>query len=202
MVRIGWRSVAAFLSGRDGAMVVDVGGTTNDVGSLVHGFPREANNVVAIGGVRTLLRMSDLLTMALGGGTIIDPATGTIGPRSVGYRITEKAPVFGGAFLIPDRLEGVSEVLRVAHAGVASALGAAMAQISGEVDQIFSDLSRDAALAEAQGIAERRAVEAGAEPGSLKVIEVEDIPIAYLPGGARRVRARVVGDVRERAAVA
>ncbi|TNC07204.1 hydantoinase/oxoprolinase family protein [Methylobacterium terricola] len=257
---------AAFLSGRDGAMVVDVGGTTSDVGSLVHGFPREANNVVSIGGVRTLFRMPDLLPMALGGGTIIDPATGAIGPRSVGYRITEKALVFGGdtltatdiavaagrveigdrdrvrhldpafvaamlariagtveegvdrmktsgtatelvavgggAFLIPDRLEGVSEVVRVAHAGVANALGAAMAQISGEVDQIFADLSRDAALAEAQAMAERRAVEAGAEPASLKVIEVEDIPIAYLPGGARRVRARVVGDVRERGAVA
>ncbi len=51
---------------------------------------------MAIGGVRTLFRMPDLLPMALGGGTIIDPATGAIGPRSVGYRITEKALVFGG----------------------------------------------------------------------------------------------------------
>lgn len=250
---------AAFLSGRDGAVVVDVGGTTSDVGCLVNGFPREANNVVEVGGVRTLFRMPDLLPMALGGGTIIDPATGAIGPRSVGFRITEKALVFGGdtltatdvavaagrveigdrdrvrhldpalvaallgrigamveegidrmktsgddaelvavgggAFLIPDRIEGVREVVRVPHAGVANALGAAMAQVSGEVDRIFSDLSRDAALAAAQQAAERSAVEAGADPASLKVVEIEDIPIAYLPGGARRVRARVVGDV-------
>ena len=252
---------AAFLSGRDGAMVVDVGGTTSDVGCLVNGFPREANNVVEIGGVRTLFRMPDLLPMALGGGTIIDPVTGAIGPRSVGFRITEKALVFGGdvlttsdiavaagrveigdrdrvrhldpalvrslleriagmveegidrmkssgeaaelvavgggAFLIPDRVEGVSEVIRVPHAGVANALGAAMAQVSGEVDQIFSDRTRDAALAEAQSIAERRAVAAGADPASLKLVDAEDIPIAYLPGGARRVRARVVGTIRE-----
>ncbi len=41
---------AAFLSGLDRALVVDVGGTTTDVGSLVNGFPREANNVVHVGG--------------------------------------------------------------------------------------------------------------------------------------------------------
>ena len=45
---------AAFLSKRDEALVIDVGGTTTDIGSLRHGFPREANNVVEIGGVRTL----------------------------------------------------------------------------------------------------------------------------------------------------
>jgi hypothetical protein len=44
---------AAFLSGLDRALVIDVGGTTSDVGSLVNGFPREANNVVEVGGVRT-----------------------------------------------------------------------------------------------------------------------------------------------------
>ena len=60
---------AAFLSKRDEALVIDVGGTTTDIGSLRHGFPREANNVVEIGGVRTLFRMPDLLSLGLGGGT-------------------------------------------------------------------------------------------------------------------------------------
>ena len=60
---------AAFLSGRDEALVIDVGGTTTDIGSLRHGFPREANNVVEVGGVRTLFRMPDLLSLGLGGGT-------------------------------------------------------------------------------------------------------------------------------------
>ena len=90
-------------------------------------------------------------------------------------------------------------IIRVAHAGVANALGAAMDQVSGEADQIFSDVPRDAAPAEARAIAERRAREAGADPATLTLVEIEDIPIAYLPGGARRVRARVVGDVQERA---
>ena len=60
---------AAFLSKRDEALVIDVGGTTTDIGSLRHGFPREANNVVEIGGVRTLFRMPDLLSLGLGGGS-------------------------------------------------------------------------------------------------------------------------------------
>ena len=90
---------AAFLTGLKDAMVVDVGGTTSDIGCLVGGFPREANNVVEVGGVRTLFRMPDLLPMALGGGTIIDLDRGTIGPRSVGYRITSEALVFGGSTL-------------------------------------------------------------------------------------------------------
>lgn len=254
---------AAFLTGLTDAMIADVGGTTTDIGSLVHGFPREANNVVSIGGVRTLFRMPDLLPIGLGGGTIVDPQSGRIGPRSVGYRITQEALVFGGgtltatdlavaagrvdigdrsrvkgldrglvetlmkrteamietnvdrmkvsaddvdliavgggAFLVPDRLRGVARVHRVEHAGVANALGAAMAQVSGEVDQVFSDRDRDAALADAQVIAVSRAVEAGARPDSIKVIEVEDLPLAYVKGGARRVRIRVVGDIRQQA---
>ena len=48
-------------------MVLDIGGTTSDIGCLVAGFPREANNVVEIGGVRTLFRMPDLLSIGIGG---------------------------------------------------------------------------------------------------------------------------------------
>ena len=251
---------AAFLSGLDRALVVDVGGTTTDVGSLVNGFPREANNVVHVGGVRTLFRMPDLLSIGLGGGTLCDPHDpARIGPVSVGFRLTERARVFGGndltatdvavaaglvdlgdrsrvadldpsyvraavrrmhemiadavdrmksdaaavpliavgggAFLVPQEIPGISEVVRVPHQGVANALGAAIAQVSGEVDQIFRDLPREAAMARARTLAESRAVRAGAAPGGLKLVEMEDIPLAYLPGNSLRVRARVVGDV-------
>jgi N-methylhydantoinase A/oxoprolinase/acetone carboxylase beta subunit len=51
---------AAFLSGIQDAIVVDVGGTSTDIGQLRHGFPWEANSVVEIGEVRTLFRMPDL----------------------------------------------------------------------------------------------------------------------------------------------
>lgn len=250
---------AAFLTRLEDAMVVDVGGTTSDIGCLVHGFPREANNVVEIGGVRTLFRMPDLLSLGLGGGTMIEEKPLTVGPRSVGFRLPEKALVFGGdtltstdigvaaglidigdkgrvkhlskslvdatlkrmsemleegvdrmktqaddvtliaagggAFLIPEKLAGVGKVLHVEHSSVANAVGAAIAQVSGEVDQVFSGLSRDEALSRAKALAEEKAVHGGADGKTLKLVEIEDLPLAYLPGGALRVRARVVGDI-------
>jgi N-methylhydantoinase A/oxoprolinase/acetone carboxylase beta subunit len=256
---------AAFLSKRDEALVIDVGGTTTDIGSLRHGFPREANNVVEIGGVRTLFRMPDLLSLGLGGGTMVSTAGvgttrgPTIGPASVGYRLTEQGIVFGGdvltvtdvavaaglidlgdrarvaslpaalvrealariramieegvdrmktdagetpliavgggSFLVPPRLAGVSEVLNVPHQAVANAVGAAIAQVSGEVDQIFQNLSRDEAIARARRAAEDKAVAAGADRATINVVEVEDLPLAYLPGNSLRTRVRVVGEI-------
>ena len=257
---------AAFLSKRDEALVIDVGGTTTDIGSLRHGFPREANNVVEIGGVRTLFRMPDLLSLGLGGGTIVStagvstaPGSLTLGPASVGYRLTEQALVFGGdvltvtdvavaaglidlgdrarvaalpaalvnealariramieegvdrmktdagetpliavgggSFLVPARLAGVSEVLNVPHQAVANAVGAAIAQVSGEVDQIFQDLSREEAIDRARRLAEDKAVAAGADRATINVVEVEDLPLAYLPGNSLRTRVRVVGEI-------
>lgn len=254
---------AAFLTGMRDALVVDVGGTTSDFGALKAGFPREANTVVQVGGVRTLFRMPDLLSIGLGGGSIVREENGAIriGPLSVGFRLTEQARVFGGpiltatdiavragrislgdparvadvpaefaaralaeaarmieesadrmkadaaevpllavgggAFLVPDRIAGIREVIRPPNAAVANAVGAAIAQVSGEADQVFHGLSRAEALAEAERIARARAIEAGADPASLSLVDIEDLPLAYMPGNALRVRARVVGDIAE-----
>ena len=103
--------------------------------------------------------------------------------------------VGGGSFLVPERIPGVSEVVQVPHQAVANAVGAAIAQVSGEIDQVFQGLSRDQALAEAQRLAEAKAVRAGADPATLAVVEVEDLPLSYLPGNSLRVRLRVVGDI-------
>jgi N-methylhydantoinase A/oxoprolinase/acetone carboxylase beta subunit len=253
---------AAYLSDIKEAIVVDVGGTTADFGHLRHGFPREANAVVQIGGVRTLFRMPDLISIGLGGGSHVDVAKNSIGPLSVGYRLTKDALVFGGdiltttdiavaaglldlgdrsrvahlrpdainsalaratemieehvdrmktdagdvtliavgggAFLVPDALKGVNRVVRVEHGGCANAVGAAIAQVSGEVDQVFSGVSRTDAIEEARKLANARAVDAGAAPDSLVMVEAEDTPIAYLPGNAMRVRVKVIGDIQAR----
>ncbi|MEI8143874.1 MAG: hydantoinase/oxoprolinase family protein [Alphaproteobacteria bacterium] len=250
---------AAYLSGLDDAMVADVGGTTTDIGQLRQGFPREANSVVQVGGVRTLFRMPDLLSFGLGGGSHVRLDPLGIGPVSTGYRLMRDGIAFGGsqltttdiavaagvlslgdkarvahldeatctrvfgearrmveeaidrmkteagdvpliavgggAFLIPDQVEGISKVVRVANGDCANAVGAAIAQVSGECDQIFRDLTRNAAIESAQTIAADRAVSAGADRKTLKTIETEDMPIAYLPGNSLRVRVRVVGDV-------
>lgn len=90
---------ASYLADLKDAIVVDVGGTTSDVGILVNSFPRESSLAVEIGGARTNFRMPDLVSIGLGGGTIVrlkDNGEFTIGPDSVGYRLPEKALIFGG----------------------------------------------------------------------------------------------------------
>jgi len=255
---------AAFLSGLTDAMVVDVGGTSTDVGQLRNGFPREANSVVEVGGVRTLFRMPDLYSFGLGGGSIVEREPLSVGPLSVGYRLTSEALVFGGqtatatdvavkagvvtigdparladlprevaekalalardeledaidrmkteagdatlvavgggAFLVPDRLQGIGEVIRVAHGDCANAVGAAVAQVSGETDQIYRDMSRAEAIAAAEAQAVERARAAGAAPATIQTVEIEDMPLAYLPGNALRVRVRVAGEMGPTAA--
>lgn len=97
---------AAFLTGVDNGIVMDVGGTTCDIGVLAGGYPRESSIAVDIGGVRTNFRMPDVLAIGLGGGTRIHlPEPGaatddvTIGPDSVGFRLTQDACLFGGSTL-------------------------------------------------------------------------------------------------------
>lgn len=58
---------ASYLADLKDAIVVDVGGTTSDVGILVNSFPRESSLAVEIGGARTNFRMPDLVSIGLGG---------------------------------------------------------------------------------------------------------------------------------------
>jgi N-methylhydantoinase A/oxoprolinase/acetone carboxylase beta subunit len=269
---------AAFLTGTTGSLVADVGGTSTDVGVLVNGFPRESSQGVEIGGIRTNFRMPDLVTIALGGGTVITesasggrppqtPPTGSatggpgapvIGPQSVGFRLRHEALVFGGttptltdaavasgraalgdpaligrhagrlraaarrademladaidrvktakgdraliavgggSILVPDDLPGISEVIRPEHFDAANAVGAAIASVSGQVDRIFhlgAD-GRKAALREASDEAVQNAVAAGADPDTVQLVEIEEIPLAYLNTPAVRIRVKAAG---------
>ena len=254
---------AAFLSGAADALVMDIGGTTADVGALVNGFPRESSIAVDIGGVRTNFRMPDILSIGLGGGSLVvaDGGRVRVGPRSVGYRILNEALVFGGdqltatdiavaagyaqigdrgrvshldknfvaaavdeihrlaeealdrmktsaaparvvlvgggSVLIQRDMNGVAELTIPKQAGVANAIGAAIAQVSGEVDRVFSyeKLGRERALEDARAEAVREAVAAGAAADTVNVVDVEELPLQYLPGGAVRIRVKAVGDL-------
>ncbi len=253
---------AAFLSGEPEAIVLDIGGTTTDVGLLHKGFPRQASTTVDVGGVRTNFRMPDVFSLGLGGGSVVEATDGAplVGPRSVGYEITRRARVFGGdvltatdiavaagqadigrrelasdldprlvraataviearlaaavdrarvspdpipviavgggSILMPETLAGL-RVIRPPHFGAANAIGAAIAQTSGETDRIYSldQMSREAALADAQAEARSKAVAAGALADTIVVTECEDVPLAYLRGNATRVRVKVVGEM-------
>lgn len=253
---------AAWLSGVENALVIDIGGTTCDVGALVNGFPRESAVSVDIGGVRTNFRMPDVLAIGVGGGSLVDRATGCkVGPQSVGYRLTGEALVFGGktltatdiavaagyaeignkahlsnlppelidnalsaiqgkvedaldrmktqqgdvaailvgggSVLVGARLKGVDNLIRPDHFAVANAVGAAIAQVGGELDRVYaySEIPREQALADARERAMAAAVKAGAAADSVTVVDIEEVPLAYLPNGAVRIRVKAVGDL-------
>ena len=241
-----------------------LGGTTTDIGVLVNSFPRESSVAVEIGDIRTNFRMPDLISIGLGGGSIVkgEGDKVIVGPESVGYRLTEEALLFGGntltatdiavklgaasfgdpsrlervnkvqaesaykrveqmfedavdrmktsaqpvpviavgggSILVPDKLKDVSEVIRPDHFEVANAIGAAIAQVSGQVERIFSldAMAREEALAQARKMAVEEAVKAGAEPDSIEIVEVDDVPLAYLPGNATRIRVKAAGNLK------
>ncbi len=253
---------AAFLSGVKEAIVVDIGGTTSDVGSLHKGFPRQATTAVEVGGVRTNFRMPDVFSIGLGGGShVVETDEGVeVGPTSVGYRLLKEALIFGGSTLttsdivvaagsadlgdrekvshlsqdlvdrarakMSEMLEGCVErsrlsdtplpvivvgggsilvdgpigdleVIKPNHYAVANAVGAAIAQVSGEVDRVYalSQMTRDQALADAKAQAVDAAVAAGADRDTIEIVDVEDVPLAYLPGNATRIRIKAVGEL-------
>jgi N-methylhydantoinase A/oxoprolinase/acetone carboxylase beta subunit len=254
---------AAFLSKLSDALVVDVGGTTTDIGILKNGFPRESATAAEICGVRTNFRMPDIVSLGLGGGSIIRRGKQAphIGPESVGYRITEEALVFGGqtltatdiavktglaslgnenaaaavpedfaeecnvvikamietaidrmktqagdvpvilvgggSIIVPKNLQGASEVIIPENFSVANAIGAAISQISGSVDGIYdiTKKGREKVLEEIKEEAINEAVKAGALRSGVAIVDIEEIPLAYLPSNAVRFRAKAVGNL-------
>jgi N-methylhydantoinase A/oxoprolinase/acetone carboxylase beta subunit len=98
---------AAYLAAHDtrksSAIVIDIGGTTSDVGVLLpSGLPRQAAAYVTVAGVRMNYAMPHLHSIGLGGGTIVRKDNHDkviVGPDSVGHYLTRDALVFGGDVL-------------------------------------------------------------------------------------------------------
>lgn len=251
---------ASFLSGLNDAIVVDIGGTTSDIGCLAHGFPRESAVAVDIGGVRTNFRMPDLVSVGIGGGSLVEGGPiDRVGPRSVGHMLRSRALVFGGdtltatdiavaagaanigdpalvahlgtaivdraidiihrqvggaidrirtssqdlpvilvgggSILISRPIAGAPDIRRPENHDVANAVGAAIAEVSGEIDSYVSyeTQGRDAVISAAKADASRAAVRSGADPHSVRIVDIEEVPIGYLPGAAVRLRVKAVG---------
>ena len=254
---------AAFLSGEPDAAVIDIGGTTSDVGMLRNGFPREAASAVRVAGVRTNFRMPDVVSIGVGGGSVVDvgPDGVRVGPTSVGYRITSEAMVFGGSTLtatdiavaagfaeigdpdlvqglddgvvadavafmrhqvgealdrmktgpdpvpvvlvgggsviLGDEVPGASRVVLPPNHGVANAVGAAIAQVGGQVDRVatLADTSREAVLEAARAEAIEKVVAAGGVAETAAIVDVEEVPLAYLPSNSTRIKVKAVADL-------
>lgn len=249
---------AAFLTGLRDALVADVGGTSTDFGMLVNGFPRQSSLNVDIGGIRTNFRMPDVLSIAIGGGTVVRELDGrvAVGPDSIGAglirdglcfggntptmtdaavhagracvgdtpvthhgellgRALEEADteiaeavdrmktgrleiplvvVGGGSLIVQDVVAGTSQVLRPDHYEVANAIGAAIAQVSGRWEEVTSLASgREEALAAACDQARSRAIRAGADPERIEIVEIDEIPLAYLTEPVARISVTAVG---------
>jgi hypothetical protein len=105
--------------------------------------------------------------------------------------------VGGGSILIEGELAGTSVSMRPTHFGGANAIGAAIAQVSGEVDRVVAldGTTRERALEGVLDEARQRAVDAGARAETVALAELEETPLSYLPGNAIRVAAKVVGDL-------
>ena len=103
--------------------------------------------------------------------------------------------VGGGIILVGDSLNGVSALHRPEHASVANAIGAAIAQVGGEVDRVFSldAMPRDKALPQAKERRQQRVLRGRRGADSVEIVDVEEIPLAYLPGNATRIRVKAVG---------
>ncbi len=240
---------------------------------LVNGFPRESSVAVTLGGVRTNFRMPDIVSIGIGGGSIVRQTEEgvTVGPDSVGYNIVrdsiafggnvltatdcllasgqetidhpdcdlsrlEKVPqhvwqqaiayindrvqtaidqiktsaadvpvvlVGGGAILIPGGIDGASEVIRPQHSGCANALGAAIAQVSGDIDKMFSmaGRKRELVLEEAANEAKQKAIDAGADPDTVELIDLEELPMAYVTSEFVRIKAKAAGAMKAMSAV-
>ncbi|MEM7663443.1 MAG: hydantoinase/oxoprolinase family protein [Pseudomonadota bacterium] len=253
---------ASKLTGLQDAIVVDIGGTTSDIGVLQDGFPRESNSVIEVGGVRTNFRMPDILAVGLGGGSIVSHDGQSIGPKSVGHRLISDAKIFGGdtltatdiivargqtgigdtskvanlsiemleaatntihrildqniemmkpggksmpvilvgggAVLVTGSLTAASQLYRPENAGVANAIGAAIAQVGGEAERLVSykSSSREDALADITTEATTRAVAAGANIDTIRTVDIEETAIPYMDDSSTRVRVKVIGDLR------
>jgi len=87
---------AGKLAKTDDAIVIDIGGTSSDCGVLLSKFPRRTLNNTKIGGVMLNFPMPDVISIALGGGSIVNEQDFSIEPKSVARELLTRAKSFGG----------------------------------------------------------------------------------------------------------
>lgn len=266
------RGAALLCAGQQGIdsqqelFVCDIGGTTSDIGIVEPGgFPRLCNVGTTVGGVKLNSRFPDTVSVALGGGTIIDVENETVGVASVGYRLTTEARVFGGgtttatdvavaaghmslgnrdlatavlsktqaakfiemfvdkiartiallktkpgdvtlvlcgggASLLPHNVQipGVHCVVIPKNAGVANAVGAALAQVGADIDttEDLTSCTRDEVSAIVKERLINNCVANGAQKGKVHIFSFADSQLAYIENfPARRFFGRAIGPI-------
>ena len=242
--------------GQNGCVVVDIGGTTTDVGYLLkNGYPRLAKSYTDLAGVKINLEMPSVESIGLGGGSLlrISPlGKVTVGPESVAHDISTKALCFGGevatatdiavasgikvgntevkldgsmilpakvairrmlevaidrtkfspepcavilvgggSILCPESLNGVNKIIVPDHAGVANAIGAAMAKISGCAEFVVKTQDISAEILKAKAMAIDDAVSRGGDRNAVTILNEQATGVPY-SDGATNIRVEVV----------
>ncbi|KXT16246.1 hypothetical protein AC579_6941 [Pseudocercospora musae] len=138
---------AAYLTGHEtgnqSAIVVDIGGTTTDVGVLLpSGLPRQASAYVTVAGVKVNYSMPSLHSIGLGGGSVVRQQGDkvTVGPDSVGHYLIRDALVFGGKVLTSSDIAVAAGKAQMGDSTAVESLEKALIpQAEGRIKQLLED---------------------------------------------------------------
>ncbi|NGX63137.1 MAG: Acetophenone carboxylase gamma subunit [Candidatus Anoxychlamydiales bacterium] len=236
------------------AIVVDIGGTTTDIGVVKNGFVRRSINLSKIDTIDLNFSMPDLLSVAIGGGSYIDLKNKKIGPKSAGKNLFKEAVFANGNKLtmtdlaicfdstlkiekkdsfkdkeiskkylqtaldeikhLINQMRAKDTNLKIILVGggamlfkkivsdqfiipecfeVANAYGAALAEVSGNEDNIVSLKQRQKTLNEIIARAKNNAIKKGAVKDSIRISDIQIIPYHYIPNSIARVIVTVAG---------
>jgi len=107
---------ASRLCGVQEAIVVDMGGTSTDIGIVDGGYARSSLQAATIGGIPLHFAMPDMISLAIGGGShveMIKEESFQVGPQSVARELKKLSQVFGGSILTLTDVGVVSGLLQV-----------------------------------------------------------------------------------------
>jgi N-methylhydantoinase A/oxoprolinase/acetone carboxylase beta subunit len=244
---------ASQLAALENAVIVDIGGTSTDIGIIKNRFPRQSIDNCSIGSVALNFPMPDVISIALGGGSHVCLKSQTIGPLSCARRLFEESVAFGGKQLTftdmalalrhisipgaqtPDISKEAAEIImrqaiasihglvqKMDHqdlpvlfvgggaslfqkilppsryfippfADVANAYGAALAEVSGQVDLVLSLERREEVLESLKQKALELAMSKGSDPEKTRITDQQVIPYHYMPGLKARVIIQAAG---------
>lgn len=112
----------------------------------------------------------------------------------------------GGSILIDSQqtFTGVSQIIRPSHYAVCNAVGAALCSVSSTIESIIDLIpssvdggeQRQRELNQLMIVARQQCEQNGANPNTIELVDIEQVPLTYYPGGYRhRVLLTAIGQL-------